>query len=316
MSSIFNRFEQQSPHLSSDAIGCILPRGSDVNYVFPQAKVEEKSEVVLSLDNQDSIDTATTDVNEPKSKKDVYIGSASLTQRSSRKPVKRKTRKHRKSTPERREQCRLNQERYRKKQAERKTCLAIHVNELRDEVPLLEIQHTRMSLSRHPTVWAVVAEYFHLFRHGTDQSQTRRQAAFLRSTMASDVIIGSNEGVDALLEQWCWYSAHFGDLQFQLKSATQSSQLVWASSVLEMTITDTTLAKVFPHLSDGGFAGSLRSRLLRRRLVLPCRLCFEWDEDSNRVVRLETTVDFIDPLHKLLGSLGGVGYVLERAHLL
>ncbi|KAK1943699.1 bZIP transcription factor 1 [Phytophthora citrophthora] len=309
---IFNRFERQVPQgLSSDVIGCVLPRGSSGdNYVFSKASFEENSDDFI-LDDQGpaAIGLLTMDVNERQ---------PSRTKRSSKKAEKASTKKYRKSTPKRREQCRLNQERYRKKQSEREKHLTVLVNELRDEVPILEIQHTRMRCCRDPTVWTVVAEYSHLFQHGTEDLQSpkaRRQAAFLRSSMANDVIIGTRKGVDALLEQWRWYSIHFGDLQFQLKSATQSSQLVWASSVLEMTITDMTLAKVFPHLSYDGSAESLYSMMLGRRLVLPCRLYFEWNEDSKRVVRLETTVDFLVGLHKLLGSLENVNYVLERAHI-
>jgi hypothetical protein len=67
------------------------------------------------------------------------------------------------------------------------------------------------------------------------------------------------------------------------------------------TVTQYTLPhkkkRLFPHLLGGqGYRASLAKQLLKTRLELPCRVCFEWDEVLGRVVRLETEVDFALPL--------------------
>eukprot|EP00644_Phytophthora_capsici_P015717 jgi/Phyca11/121630/e_gw1.44.84.1 len=250
--------------------------------------------------------------------------------------IKIKRKRIRLKTPRRREQCRTNQARYRKKQVENAKTLEIAVEQLRQEVPKLELQHSRLVSTSKSSAWFVVAEYFHLFRNGVrrpdqissgpeawlQQSEAEQQRAFLRSSMAEDIVLGEKKGVNALVEEWERHTSYFDDLQFQLVNMTKVSEdLVIANASLNVTISEATLQHVFPGLIAGGVQCAvqedkmaiLRVKLLGQRLLLPCRLCFEWNENTKRIVRLENTVDIVPSLLQALRSVDDVVFVLERA---
>ncbi|RLN26720.1 hypothetical protein BBJ28_00025169 [Nothophytophthora sp. Chile5] len=187
-------------------------------------------------------------------------------------------------------------------------------------------------------IWSVVVEYFRLFRYGflvplrssddTDgcletpshASDMQEQLAFLHAAMTQDVVLGALHGVDALIEQWHRYSSYFGELHFELKRMeTEPSGAMIASATLSVTITETTLRCVFPHLLDPGSGGGenedsqLCARLVGQRIDCRCSVRFLWDDEIGRVTRLETNMDLLTPLLRVLGSLEDVAYVLTRA---
>ncbi|RLN86741.1 hypothetical protein BBJ28_00003475 [Nothophytophthora sp. Chile5] len=253
--------------------------------------------------------------------------------------VKPKRKRIRIKTQRRREQCRANQARYRTKQTGYEKDLEAEVIRLRAEIPLLEMQRTRLRSGGQQSVWTVVVEYFHQFRNGIQMplqnpekhsgprewlqdSEAQHQLVFLRSTMASNVALGELCGVDALMEQWRRYSAYFANLHFQLERMEKASEdLMTASASLIVTVTESTLQHVFPYLVETERAGSgegeegvsLGAKLLGQRLSIPCTARFEWDDASSRVVRLETTMNFLPPLCQVLGSLKDATFVLEHA---
>uniref|UniRef100_H3GNM7 Uncharacterized protein n=1 Tax=Phytophthora ramorum TaxID=164328 RepID=H3GNM7_PHYRM len=205
-----------------------------------------------------------------------------------------------------------------KKQSEQAKEVETSVEQLQREIPILEMQHSRLILNAKSSAWYVVVEYFNLFRNGTrlshqvspgpkawlHKSEAQQQLVFLQTSVASDVMLGERRGVDALVEQI-------------------SDDFTTATGSLNVMISGSTMQNVFPHLmkGDGGQYNTsqedktalLRSKLLGQRLCLPCRLCFEWDEASKRVVRLETTVDFLSSLFHLLGTIDDAAFVLEHA---
>ncbi|EGZ04814.1 hypothetical protein PHYSODRAFT_342999 [Phytophthora sojae] len=222
----------------------------------------------------------------------------------------------------RREQCRINQIRSEKS-----------VRDLQRDIPVLELQRARLQYGDQQDVWGVVIEYFKMFRFGVLVPTTVKlegaqagaltseagpynveveQLAFLRSSLASDVVLGERSGVEALMDQWRWYSTYFDNLYFQLERIKRvSDKFVRVSATLSVTVSEATLEGIFPYLTSE----PLKSKLLRQTLRLPCVVCFEWDAVNNCVARLETTVDFINPLTKLLGNLTDVAAVLELAHI-
>ncbi|OWZ20414.1 hypothetical protein PHMEG_0005170 [Phytophthora megakarya] len=186
-------------------------------------------------------------------------------------------------------------------------------------------------------MWEVVAEYFNLFRYGTDQSNyvstgsgisrkapdAQRQQAFLRSAMTSDVNLGDSCGVDALFDQWRSYSVYFEPLQLRLRRVSKvSDRFLWASATLSVTISEITIQNVFPHISAGHISlkrqerlSCIRLALLNKRLILPYRLCFEWDDTRNRVVRILTTLDFFSPILHAVKSIEDAALVLQHARI-
>ncbi|EGZ18127.1 hypothetical protein PHYSODRAFT_369078, partial [Phytophthora sojae] len=246
----------------------------------------------------------------------------------------------------RREQCRANQARYRQKQLNHAKELEATVQKLRADIPVLELQRNRLLYGGQQNVWNVVVEYFHVFRFGApvvlpvesvdtadatvdcvENAETKHQLAFLRSSMTEDdVLLGERSGVDALMEQWCRYSTSFQNLYFQLERVERvDDNFVSATAKMNVTVSEATLRSIFPHLlqDDQGqvesprrlndHASSLRSKLAGQRLRLPCSICFEWDPAKARVARLETTVNFMAPLTKVLDDLSDVAVALEHA---
>ncbi|OWZ23494.1 Bzip transcription factor [Phytophthora megakarya] len=230
-----------------------------------------------------------------------------------------------------REQCRTNQARYRQKQREYVAKLESTVGQLREEIPMLEVQRRRLRYDSQQRVWDVVVEYFQLFHHGVgdafDQgsahssdvlraSEAQQQLMFLRSTMAPDVEFGNVSGVEVLMEQWRRLSAYHEDLNFQLTHMEKVSEsIVTATATLSVTITKTTLECVFPHLmgSENVEDLSLAVKLLGHKLDYPCSVLFVWDEETSLVVRVETDIDMATPLLGLLGNLKDVSRVLQGA---
>ncbi|KAG3024677.1 hypothetical protein PC121_g9061 [Phytophthora cactorum] len=230
-----------------------------------------------------------------------------------------------------REQCRTNQARYRQKQREYVSKLEATVAQLRDEIPMLEVQRRRLRYDSQQRVWDVVVEYFQLFRRGVGDafsqgsahssdvlraSEAQQQLMFLRSTMAPDVEFSNVSGVEVLMEHWRRLSEYHEDLDFQLTHMEKVSEsIVTATAILSVTITKTTLECVFPRLmsSENVEDLSLAVKLLGHKLDYPCSVLFVWDEETSLVVRMETDIDMATPLLGLLGSLEDVSRVLEGA---
>ncbi|KAE9226724.1 hypothetical protein PF005_g5002, partial [Phytophthora fragariae] len=79
---------------------------------------------------------------------------------------------------------------------------------------------------------------------------------------------------------------------------------------------------VFPHLenantSDADAAAddyrALREKLLGQRLSCSCEMTLLLDAESGRVVRLETSINLVESLVRVLGSAGDVVSVLQQA---
>lgn len=259
------------------------------------------------------------------------VATLSITQ--ARGPVAMQKRKRRVSLKSEacREQCRTNQARYRQKQREYVSTLKTTVTELRGEIPLLEVQRRRLRYNSQQRVWDVVVEYFQLFRHGVSNayaqgsaesndvlraSESQHQVMFLRSTMAPDVDFGNVCGVEVLMEHWRRLSEYHEDLHLRLVGMDKISEtIVTATAMLSVTISKATLEYVFPRLmsSENVDDLSLAVKLLGHKLDYPCSVRFFWDEETNLIIRMETDVDVVTPLLKLLGNFTDVTSVLEGA---
>ncbi|KAH7484958.1 bZIP transcription factor 1 [Phytophthora ramorum] len=255
--------------------------------------------------------------------------------RAGRQPHKSGSKRIRLKSERRREQCRVNQARYRQRQLNHIMTIKHDVQKLRADIHVVELQRNRLQYGGQQGVWNVVVEYFRNFRFGVpitlsetsadeeacntlklpeyaDNAEAKHQLAFLRSCMAEDVSLGERCGVETLMQQWQAYSLSFKNLHFELKRIERTSrQFVHAVAKMTVTVSETTFKSLFPHVNSA----SLRTRLVGQRLELPCTLCFEWDESAGRVSRLETTVNFMAPLLKALGDVSDVALLLESARI-
>ncbi|POM63464.1 BZIP transcription factor [Phytophthora palmivora] len=238
----------------------------------------------------------------------------------------------------RRERCRINQARYRKRQRQHEEELDNAIRKVQDQIDDLESQRQNI-LRCAPTnesVWVVATEYFRLFRYGymtpmmapepsttttTDKrerntKQSHVQLEYLRATMAPDVTDGNVCGVEALLENWKGFSLCHDDVHFQLKRLEQINEdCLLAVTATRVTITENTLRQVYPHLVDANGVGCspLAMKLLNQRLVIPGSVRFDWDSTCGRVMRVESNMDVMAPMLELLGSLENVASVFEKA---
>ncbi|ETK71421.1 hypothetical protein F441_21820 [Phytophthora nicotianae CJ01A1] len=225
----------------------------------------------------------------------------------------------------RREQCRINQARYRFRKEQRAQASHKTVLKLREEISQLELERSRLLSSVKQSVFDVVVEYFHHFRHGIESGQdslaqdrqVQEKVRFLQSSMAPNLSLGECRGVDTLIDRWHRFSSYFEKLHFQLEHMREvAPSLVVVRASLAVTVTKTTLKCVFPHLLENDQDLKLTrvgAKLLGRRLQLPCSLWFEWDEGSNKVVRLETSVDILIPVKKVMKSVEDTALVLNQA---
>ncbi|KAF1787500.1 NTF2-like domain [Phytophthora cactorum] len=192
-------------------------------------------------------------------------------------------------TPRRREQCRTNQARYRQKQTQYAKNLEIAAEQLRQEIPMLEMQHSRLISNAKPSAAVFLLLSTFISSVWLQKSEVEQQLVFLRSSMTEDVVLGELRGVDALVEQWKRYTSYFDDLQFHLEHMTTLSEdFIAATASLNVTISRSTLQYVFP-------------------------ICWLWDRSSKRIARMENTVDILPSLVQVIGSIEDAAFVLEQA---
>ncbi|ETL48658.1 hypothetical protein L916_01749 [Phytophthora nicotianae] len=234
----------------------------------------------------------------------------------------------------RRERCRINQARYRKRQRQHEEELNKSIFELQEKIQELQTQHQDMmrSAPQNESMWVVATEYFRLFRYGymtpmatakssSDEKpsplpvkQAQVQLDYLQTYMTPDVVDGTVSGAEALLEKWKFISLHHDDVYFQLKRLEQvGKESLVAVTSTSATITEKTLRHVYPHLV--GERSPLATKLLNQRLIMCGSVRFDWDASCGRMMRVESKVDMLTPMLKLLGSLDDVAYVFNNALL-
>ncbi|KAH7470565.1 bZIP transcription factor 1 [Phytophthora ramorum] len=238
----------------------------------------------------------------------------------------------------RREQCRANQARYRDKQRNAQLQLEKSVELLHAELDTLKRRYRDLSSRErsNQSPWSIVAEVFRLLESSfrfpwrtanaqemSHHQNTRQILAVLERSFAHDAAMGELSGANALMKQVRCYSQCFGDPVLKLQRIESvAPSVMTARAKLSMTITEFTLRHAFPHLEkpicgrngeDG--RGLLYERMLGKRLDFNFSLNFLFDEDSDRVVRLETSIDLTTPLLRLLGNLRDVANVLVHAQI-
>ncbi|KAL3657511.1 hypothetical protein V7S43_017649 [Phytophthora oleae] len=234
------------------------------------------------------------------------------------------------SSVRRREQCRANQARYRARQRNAQDELEKTVEQFHAEVNTLkrrcrDLSSRERSSSQSP--WIIVAEVLQLlessFRSPWQTSvgqemdrKTRQTLATLERSFAHDAAMGELQGVDALMEQLRLYSQSFGDARLKLHRIESVAPGVMTSrATLSVTVTEATLREVFPHLDSSKASKSLWQRLFDQRLVLEGSMTFLFDENSERVVRLDAKIDLVTPLLKVLENLQDVEVILQHTRI-
>ncbi|OWY95846.1 hypothetical protein PHMEG_00034042 [Phytophthora megakarya] len=233
-------------------------------------------------------------------------------------------------SPVRREQCRVNQAKYRKKQQQYAQDLDHRVQLLQDELHYMETK--RLNILRNSateqTVWIVATDYFRHFGEGyrppsftIEGTPQHMQLDFLKETMASDVTDGIVCGVKELLERWRLFSLFHGDVNVHLNNLEKrAGGSLLANTTTSITITENTLHHLYPHLvcstendDDVGELSPLALKLLNQRLIVRGSVWFGWDEATARVSRLETKIDMLAAMFKLVDNVEDVARVFDGA---
>ncbi|OWY98150.1 hypothetical protein PHMEG_00031154 [Phytophthora megakarya] len=232
----------------------------------------------------------------------------------------------------RRERCRVSQARYRRKQKNYVTDIQAAVTQLGNEIMKLQIdqQMILFGASTKESVWGIAAEYFRVFRHGfishtalpcsregMISPQSHVQLKFLQATMSNDVTRGVLRGVHALLENWRLFTMYHSDVQLNLERLDGGPRgSVVATGTTVITITENTLRNLYPHLLIGDAIWTpLARRLLNQRIEMATSICFGWDESSRCVTRLDTKIDMLTPMLRILGSLKILAHVFNGARI-
>ncbi|OWY94308.1 Bzip transcription factor [Phytophthora megakarya] len=241
------------------------------------------------------------------------------------------------NTSIRRQQCRTNQARYRDRQRAAQLQLENSVGELQQEVDQLKRQYRDLASRErnNHSPWSIVAEVFHLLESSIrspwrlanshemkNHKDTRQSLATLEKAFASDVAMGNLTGIDELMNQLRQFSQYFGEPQLKLERIEAMVPGVMAGTAkLHVTVTEHTLRHIFPHLSKQSDVdddvsdkhNSLYDRLLGKRIQCCCSMRFLFDEESGRVVRLETQIDLVPGMLRVLENLMDVSIALEHA---
>jgi hypothetical protein len=237
----------------------------------------------------------------------------------------------------RREKRRTNQARYRSRQRAHMLDLDQSEHQLHAELQHLELKREGLRLGQQQSysTWMVVSEVFQLIATSfrlpwlvgdintmMKHVEMRQSFVVLHRLFAHDVGMGHLNGLDALVNQLRRYSLHFDEPRMQLQCMEQVAPGVMVGTAkISLTVSDFTLRYVFPHLRkrEGGNSyddhRSLREQLLGRRLSCGCRVMFFMEEESNRVSRLEISIDLVQALRRLLSNVNDVERVLNGALL-
>ncbi|KAL3657508.1 hypothetical protein V7S43_017646 [Phytophthora oleae] len=236
----------------------------------------------------------------------------------------------------RREQCRANQARYRDRQRAHQRTMQQSVQQLHEEVQSLKLKRQRLRfeerVNRSP--WSIVSDVFRLietsFRSpwqvtNADEmmrnTEVRPILATLQKSFAHDVGMGDLNGVDALLEQVRRYALYFSDPKMHLERVEELVPgVVMATAQFTATVSEFTLRCVFPHLEAPRPGDdvedeyqALREKVLGQSLHCSCKMTFMIDEESGRVARLETSLDWMGPLVQVLGNVNDLSSLHNQA---
>ncbi|ETM53258.1 hypothetical protein L914_03252 [Phytophthora nicotianae] len=217
---------------------------------------------------------------------------------------------------DRREQCRVNQARYRSRQRNRKQRLEQAVEQLHHEVDRLKSRRQQLTSREivRQSPWCIVTNLFHVlkcsFRSPWKQANVEEMTNYIDTYLCDETF---------LLGQLRCYSQYFGDPRIELQQIEAAApEVLIANATLSITVTKLALRHVFPHLlvfkgTSASKIASLRDRLIGRRLDCSVSMSFMFDGETGRVATIETYIDLMAALFRVLGSLENVSQVLDHA---
>ncbi|ETP42863.1 hypothetical protein F442_10257 [Phytophthora nicotianae P10297] len=227
------------------------------------------------------------------------------------------------------ERCRINQKRYRERQRAIRSSIEqimIQINTLtRKQRHLTKRKESRDPCRVVGDMFNQLEAYFRLLgcrsdkKVQLDRGREQEMVESMKNSFVFDVVLGDVNGVDAVMELLHRNSQYFDDPTVHLKQLEEvSSGIVTASATLHVTISVSTLCFLFPRLLRTSLSKhcppfALGKRLLGEQLECECSITFFFDKASGRVARLQTSINWIGALFRVLGNLKEVSNVLDGA---
>ncbi|KAF4129946.1 hypothetical protein GN958_ATG20838 [Phytophthora infestans] len=210
-----------------------------------------------------------------------------------------------------RERRREVQQRYRMKQKHLTDSLDKDIRELQHKIKTLAKQRLVVpgSVPAANNVWELAVRYFRLVRLGFQPSDLFDA---MRDAMAPDVVYNTECGFKAVVRGWCFMN-WFDDVEVELEHLSKSAgNSMIVTTITSVTITQRTLANVFPHLLNSKNEDTLASKLRGQRITMRGSTCFKWNAVTKRVVSVMAQSDMLTPMLRLLGSLENVSQVFDK----
>lgn len=232
----------------------------------------------------------------------------------------------------RKNQCKLNQRRYRARQRGMISTLSLEIDTLGDGIRELEAyeqflcQYTAcemQALDARPLL--VVDQFFRVFQHGFALHSVEIadvQERFVRFISAPTLISqgASRNGIDALLLQLKRYTSYHTLFQLHVTppsvvhapaavDAHSVPYVVQASGRMHLRLSRDTIMLVYPHIVKDE---ALSYRVVGHEIDPPCRFVFQFDA-LGKLVKLELSVDFVSAFVALLHSAALAAELLGRA---
>ncbi|TMW58203.1 hypothetical protein Poli38472_011791 [Pythium oligandrum] len=134
--------------------------------------------------------------------------------------------------------------------------------------------------------------------------------------MTNDLRVGEAFGREKLVEQNKLFATYYDDIFLRLfgldciSISPEDLTTVHATLEVEMTMTRTTIRRVFPHLQD---SVALKWKLLGLRLCCPASATFQFDK-TQFITSVDWTIDFLTGFSGLL-TIEEVVLVLQNARI-
>ncbi|KAG2523277.1 hypothetical protein BBO99_00004521 [Phytophthora kernoviae] len=179
-------------------------------------------------------------------------------------------------------------------------------------------------LAQNAAVLKAVEQYYAVFQQGLHNPEAggdnvrkcfRMQLGFLAAFLDTNVQYGDSHGVKEVLEQSHRYTQFHSWIEVGFVSAEvfgpSDSPVVVAQGTLTALINCTTLEKIFPNcLNEPRLATSLVDRVVEYHTTTT----FSFNERA-QVERMDTDVDFLGGLSRLLGNTIDASRLLQGAHI-
>jgi uncharacterized small protein (DUF1192 family) len=231
-------------------------------------------------------------------------------------------------TERRREQCRINQKRYRQRQLRYVSNLESSIGILQAEIEKLDLQlaslHAAVSIQDKAS--NVILEFNRLFRYGllsidshymlpSRQQIFDTQINFIVHKTDQQVKVFSDTGRHHLLAQLHRFAICFQDMVFVVEKIERIGTdgphpLVCISYQLIATLCSATIVHLFPHVLKSAW---ILSQLLGQRIAIPLHLEVEFNERC-LMSRICWELDLVTALQTLL-SLEDVAVVISTARI-